>query len=40
MAEPVEIFEGALRLGNDPGDRFSGERAELIIGPNGSAKHG
>ena len=28
MAETVEIFEGGPRLGNAPGERFSGERAE------------
>jgi hypothetical protein len=39
MAEHVEIFEGEPRLGNDPGDRFSGERAEPITGLSRSATH-
>jgi len=40
MAERVEIFEGKARLGNDPGDRFSAERAEPRAGLNGGFSHG
>jgi len=40
MAERVEIFEGEARLGNDPGDRFSAERAEPRTGLKGSACDG
>ncbi len=38
MAERVEIFEGEPCPGNDPGDRFSGERAEPGTGLSGSGR--
>jgi hypothetical protein len=40
MGDTVEILEGEPRLGNDPGDRFNGERAEPITGLSRSANHG